>query len=205
MKKQTVCLSLLVALAVANYGYSDNQQKNSEEIPVPRVLLKGNGEEISLEQQVGRSMPEEDVKNAPPQNFSAGEIGNQMTGYENQIASYNNAINKAFRKFSKEVASAPVGDKAIAYVLFKQAQQTNLLLQQQNELLRKMTVLNDNIEVLIDQNNSAMRSNERASQAQNQGNFGYVRAQEASDQSSGQTQKAIVSPAEKMPIMVDEQ
>ena len=124
--------------------------------PSPTVFLSGNGQEMSLAQQINKSMPAEDAAQAPPQNFTTSDIGNQMTGFETEIVTYNQAINKAFKKFSETIATATPGDKAIAYVLFKQAQQTNLLLQQQNKLLKTVIELNDNLEILISQNNQML-------------------------------------------------
>ncbi len=158
------------------------------EAPSPTVFLSGNGQEMSLAQQISKSMPAEDVKNAPPQNFSTSEIGNRMTGFETEIVSYNNAINKAFKQFSDTVAAANPGEKAIAYVMFKQAQQTNVLLQQQNKLLHIMSAVNDNLETIIAQNNQAL-----AGAQQHQ-----VKPQQAPQQNS-----MMVSP-QKQPIMVQQ-
>ncbi|MDC0535177.1 hypothetical protein OAO18_05115 [Francisellaceae bacterium] len=155
--------------------------------PSPTVFLSGSGQEMSLAQQINKSMPAEDVKNAPPQNFSTSEIGNQMTGYETEIVTYNNAINKAFKQFSQ--ATANPGEKAIAYVMFKQAQQTNLLLQQQNSLLRVMTEVNDNLETIIAQNNQALAGAQQ---------HVVQKQQQPSRQNS-----MMVSP-QKQPIMVQE-
>jgi hypothetical protein len=168
MNKVVKLSSLLFSSIAINFAYAEGAITSA---PAPTVFLSGNNQEMSLAQQISKTMPAEDVVNAPPQNFSTSEIGNQVTGFEPQIVSYNNAINTAFKKFSTVLVAADPGDKAIAYIEFKQAQQTNLMLQQQNRLLKIMTEMNANLEVIISQNNRFFKENMQNKSAKSKAEF----------------------------------
>lgn len=127
-----------------------------EQAPTPTVLVSGN-EASSLGDQINTSLPKAPIQ--VPQVQAASVLQNKPSNqYQSQILGFQTDINTLFKKITSNLSSIPDSQVGALYLNIKQAQQVNLLLQQQGQLLDQMALMNENLKNIIKQNNILLKS-----------------------------------------------
>ncbi|MCF6776836.1 hypothetical protein L3V83_09675 [Thiotrichales bacterium 19X7-9] len=122
--------------------------------PQPKVLLSGESQS-SLNEQMASTEP---VNVAPKVEVKPVSqlLEKPSDLFVKQVNDFNHDVNQLFKKVTSKVSSMPDSEIAIMYLQIKSAQQRNLLLQQQNQIMDEIALLNANIKVLIKQNNELL-------------------------------------------------
>ena len=187
MRGKTAIVLCILAIA----GWSAQQPS-----PTPDPMhTPGQGKDMSLAEQLGNPQPSDSRPGgAGKQQQSSGDnargkaqrarvAGQGKTGYEQQIADYHKDITKSFQNFTKLLGKLDSGDSALIYIVMQQAKQTNLVLQQQNEILKTLKTMNANIQRLMVEQRKMRQASLQARQAD------YARQSSESSQ-SGQSRQA---------------
>lgn len=120
----------------------------------PKVLLSGESES-SLSDQLSVTQvvkPKAEVNIQPVSQL----LTKPSDLFVNQVSTLNNDINVLFKKVTSKLSSLPDNEIAALYLEIKSAQQRNILLEQQNQIMDEIALLNANMQILIKQNNELL-------------------------------------------------
>ncbi|MCF6764330.1 hypothetical protein L3V82_01005 [Thiotrichales bacterium 19S3-7] len=122
--------------------------------PQPKILLSGESQSSLNEQMASTEAtnvaPKVEIKPVSRLLEKPSDL------FVKQVNDFNHDVSQLFKKVTSKLSSMPDSEIAIMYLQIKAAQQQNLLLQQQNQIMDEIALLNANIKVLIKQNNELL-------------------------------------------------
>jgi hypothetical protein len=125
-----------------------------EPVPAPKVLLSGGDTSMSLGQQLNQTLPKAVVQ-APA--FAPITAAIKTNDFQPEITALNDDIEAFVKKMTPEASKLNTADLSSIYLTYKNTQQVNILLKEQNKVLGKLNQINGNIKVMIEQNNMLLK------------------------------------------------
>mgnify|MGYP003676889628 CR=1 FL=1 len=121
-------------------------------VPGPKVLSGGNVS-LPLGQQISETVPRKAIEMPA----FAPEPQIQMNSFPAEINKLNKDIEDFVKKMTPEAKSLNSADLSQIYLTYKNAQQVNVLLKEQDKVLTTLNSIDGNMKVLIKQNNMLLK------------------------------------------------
>ena len=128
-----------------------NVSYSIEPTPTPTILLSGEKSDQNLTQQV--NINRERKKNIIP-TFLPSKMVDKTHSFGPEIDQLNNDIEAFIQKMTPEASKLTNSQLTNIYLKYKEAQQTNILLRQQKNVLFELRIMNKNMETIVKQNNT---------------------------------------------------
>ena len=125
-----------------------------ESVPAPKILLSGGDTSMSLGQQLNQTLPKAVVQSPT---FVPATATVKTNDFQPEIKTLNDDIEAFVKKMTPEASKLNAADLSSIYLTYKNAQQVNLLLKEQNKVLGTLNQINSNIKVMIEQNNLLLK------------------------------------------------
>lgn len=142
-------LGIIAGIVISFVALADNVQVYSSgdnELSLNQQVSSAHGD--LFDQKPAKSNNDEDKSDGSgqqtmkPISAASVDLKAESTGFEGEIQSLGQDVNTMFKNASKNINHYNQADGLMLYVLFKQAQQNQILLAQNNEILSQLTLLN---------------------------------------------------------------